>query len=221
MKVLVVEDDAKAAGYLKKGLSEEGFVVDIAGDGQAGLDAALGGVYDLMVLDVMLPILDGWTVLKEYRKKNLETPILMLTAHDTVSERVKGLSLGADDYLVKPYAFAELAARVRALLRRNGARAPEVLELDDLTLDSKRGTVLRGEVNIDLTAKEFQLLELFMRHPGEVLSRTYIAESVWEFTHENDSNVVDVSIWRLRTKVDDPYERKFIHTVRGRGYVLR
>ncbi|MGE0741150.1 MAG: heavy metal response regulator transcription factor [Hyphomonadaceae bacterium] len=221
MKLLVVEDDRKAASFLKKGLTEEGYVVDVCYDGQEGLEAILTGQYGLVVLDVMLPELDGWAVLQEMRTQACQIPVLMLTAQDSVTHRIRGLSLGADDYLIKPFAFGELAARIKAVLRRNGQAPAFALRIEDLTLDPGSGKAMRGDVALELTAKEVQLLELLLRHQGEVLSRTYIAEAVWEMTFESDSNVIDVNIRRLRAKVDDPFERKFIHTVRGRGYVIR
>lgn len=220
MKVLVVEDDPKAARFLKKGLGEEGFVVDVCHDGHDGLQAALSGQYGLMVLDVMLPVMDGWRVLDELRARASQMPVLMLTAQDAVAHRIRGLSHGADDYLVKPFAFGELAARIRAVLRRNGGIVHNALRFEDLGVDMQRGHAERAGVKLELTAKELQLLELLLRHQGEVLSRTYIAEAVWEMTFDGDSNVIDVNIRRLRAKVDDPHERKLIHTVRGRGYVL-
>jgi two-component system copper resistance phosphate regulon response regulator CusR len=221
MKLLVVEDDPRAARFLKKGLGEEGFVVDLCHDGQEGLDAALTGEYGLMVLDVMLPLLDGWSVLEEMRSRSCQMPVLMLTAQDSVAHRIRGLSHGADDYLVKPYAFGELAARIRAVLRRNGGVSLQgALRLEDLTVDPKSGRAERAGRKLELTAKELQLLEFLLQHQGEVLSRTFIAEAVWEMTFESDSNVIDVNIRRLRAKVDDPFDRKLIHTVRGRGYVV-
>lgn len=221
MKLLVVEDDPKAARFLKKGLGEEGFVVDLCHDGQDGLHAALSGQYGLMVLDVMLPVMDGWNVLEEMRARACQTPVLMLTAQDSVAHRIRGLSHGADDYLVKPYAFGELAARIRAVLRRQAPPAAPTLAFADLSLDSKRGHAQRAGVKLELTAKELLLLELLLLHQGEVLSRTFIAEAVWEMSFDGDSNVIDVNIRRLRAKVDDPYQRKLIHTARGRGYVLQ
>ncbi len=222
MKLLVVEDDQAAASFLRRGLGEEGFVVDVCGDGEEGLHAALTGQYSLMVLDVMLPVMNGWDVLHEIRARKCPMPVLMLTALDAVNHRIQGLSEGADDYLVKPFAFGELAARVRAVLRRNAAAlSGEQLSFDDLTLDAKRNHVERAGTPLRLTAKEFQLLELLLQHQGKVLSRTFIAECVWEMSFDGDSNVIDVNIKRLRAKVDDPFERKLIHTVRGRGYVLR
>jgi two-component system copper resistance phosphate regulon response regulator CusR len=221
MKLLVVEDDPKAARFLKKGLSEEGFVVDTCDDGSEGLEAALSGQYALMVLDVMLPVVDGWTVLEQVRAHGNQMPVLMLTAQDSVAHRIRGLSCGADDYLVKPFAFGELAARIRAVLRRNSGAFTGILSLDDLIVDPKRSHAERAGRKLDLTAKELQLLELLLLHKDEVLSRTYIAEAVWEMTFDGDSNVIDVNISRLRAKVDDAHERKLIHTVRGRGYVAR
>lgn len=221
MKLLVVEDDPKTSGFLQRGLSEEGFVVDVCGDGLDGLDLASGGQYDLVILDIMLPLADGWTVLRDLRKLGNSTPVLILTARDGVKDRIRGLSLGADDYLIKPFAFGELLARIRAVLRRNVGPAADVLRIGDLFLDPMRGKARRGEQAIDLTPKEIQLLELLMRHEDEVLSRTFIAERVWDMSFDSDSNVIDVNIRRLRSKVDDPFERKFIHTVRGRGYVVR
>lgn len=221
MKLLLVEDDAKAARSLQQGLREEGFLVDVANDGHAGLDQALTGGCDLVILDVSLPGMDGWTVLQQLRAKASDLPVVLLTARDALDDRVKGLSLGADDYVVKPFAFSELTARVRAVLRRRDGRVSNELSYEDLTLDLVKSKVLRADREIDLTQKEMQLLELFMRHKEEVLSRTYIAERVWEISFDGDSNVVDVSVWRLRGKIDEPFERKLIHTVRGRGYVFR
>jgi two-component system, OmpR family, copper resistance phosphate regulon response regulator CusR len=221
MKLLVVDDDPKTASYLKRGLSEEGFVVDVCHDGHDGLEGALSGQYDLLVLDIMLPVMDGWAVLHELQRYGRGIPVLVLTARDALKDRVMGLSLGADDYLVKPFAFAELLARTKAILRRNGARVGDTLRCADLVLDTQSGRASRGDQDIELTSKELQLLELLLRHRDEVLSRTYIAERVWEMNFDSDSNVIDVNIRRLRSKVDDPFERKLIHTVRGRGYVVR
>lgn len=221
MKLLVVEDDHKAAQFLKKGLGEEGFTVDLCSDGGDGLQSALTGQYGLIVLDVMLPTLDGWRVIEELRARSCDTPVLMLTALDSVAHRIRGLSHGADDYLVKPFAFGELTARIRAVLRRRSGLSGQPLRFDDLIVDPKRGFAERDGEKLDLTAKELQLLEFLLLHQGEVLTRTYIAEAVWEMTFDGDSNVIDVNIRRLRAKVDDPFERKLIHTVRGRGYVLR
>ncbi|HEV7820252.1 MAG TPA: heavy metal response regulator transcription factor [Burkholderiales bacterium] len=219
MRILVVEDEPKAACYLDKGLTENGFNVDIARNGKDGEHLALTEEYDLILLDVMLPGSDGWTILQSLRRTK-QTPVLFLTAKGTVDDRVKGLELGADDYLVKPFAFSELLARVRSILRRGTARQPDVLRVADLEIDLPRHRVSRGAERIDLTAKEFNLLLLLMRRAGEVLSRTLIAEQVWDMNFDSDTNVVDVAIRRLRAKVDDPYARKLIHNVRGVGYVL-
>jgi len=219
MKVLIVEDEAKAGDYLRKGLTENGFVVDLVRNGVDGLHLAVTGDYAVIVLDVMLPGMDGWSVLRELRKAR-DTPVIFLTARDEVEDRVKGLELGADDYLVKPFAFSELLARLRTLLRRGRNVQAEVLSSADLELDPVRRRVMRGVARIDLTAKEFSLLHLLMRRQGEVLSRTFIAEQVWDMNFDSDTNVVEVAIRRLRAKMDDPFERKLLHTVRGMGYVL-
>jgi len=221
MPLLIVEDDEKTARYLRRGLSEEGFVVDYAPDGQRGLDLASTGDYDLIILDVMLPVIDGWGVLTHLEKEGCKTPVLMLTARDSIECRVYGLTHGAEDYLVKPFAFAELLARVRNLVRRSAEQAPAVLEFEDLQLDPARHFARRAGKQIQLSVKEFQLLELLMRRRGQVLSRTYIAEQIWDMAYDHESNVVDVSIRRLRAKVDVPFPVKLVHTVRGRGYVLR
>ncbi|MFY9315902.1 MAG: heavy metal response regulator transcription factor [Burkholderiales bacterium] len=218
MKLLVVEDEKSTASFLKKGLTEHGFVVDLAADGTEGEHLALSDNYDLVVLDVMLPGRSGWEVIKNLRARK-ETPVLFLTARDKVEDRVKGLQLGADDYLVKPFAFSELIARIRSLLRRGKVVRPEILRLADLELDPVRRRATRGEQRIDLTAKEFVLLYLLMRHRGEALSRTLIAEQVWDMNFDSDTNVVDVAIRRLRAKVDDRFPNKLIHTIRGVGYV--
>jgi len=222
MKILVIEDDQRVGRLLKRGLGEEGYVVDVCHDGEEGLSSALAGDYGLVVLDAMLPYLDGWSVLDRLRRHDARLPVLMLSAMDAVSHRVRGLSLGADDYLVKPFVFTELSARIRAVLRRNtGAATTNVLQFEDLTVEPRSGLVERAGRRIDLTGKELQLLELLMRHPGEVLTRTYIAEMVWETSFDGDSNIIDVNIRRLRAKIDDPYDRKLIATVRGRGYAIR
>jgi two-component system copper resistance phosphate regulon response regulator CusR len=219
-RLLVIEDERKTASYLRKGLTENGFAVDVAAEGQEGLRLARQGDYDLIILDVMLPGRDGWSVLAELRHADSPTPVLFLTARDAVADRVKGLELGADDYLVKPFAFAELLARVRSVLRRGSGRQPETVRVGDLEVDLVRHRASRAGQRLDLTPKEFALLSLFVRRSGEVLSRPLIAEQVWEMTIESDSNVVDVHVRRLRAKVDDPFGRKLIHTVRGVGYVL-
>ena len=220
MRILVVEDERKAAAYLAKGLSENGFEVEVAAAGDDGLRRAQSADFDLIILDVMLPRLDGWGVLSALRQAGKQTPVLFLTARDAVDDRVKGLDLGADDYLVKPFAFSELLARVRTLLRRNPARQPDLVHVADLEIDVVRRRAMRAGQKLDLTPKEFGLLSLFARRAGEVLSRSLIAEQVWDVNFDSGTNVVDVHVRRLRGKVDDPFPKKLIHTVRGAGYVL-
>ena len=220
VKILIVEDEPKTGEYLRKGLGEAGFVVDLARNGPDGLHLAQTGDHDLLILDVMLPGLDGWALLQAVREAGSETPVLFLTARDEVEDRVRGLELGADDYLVKPFAFSELLARVRTLLRRGRAKEPEILRVADLELDLRRRRAVRGGARIDLTAKEFSLLELFLRRQGEVLPRMLIASQVWDMNFDSDTNVIEVAVRRLRAKVDDPFERKLIRTVRGMGYTL-
>lgn len=222
MKILVVEDEQKTGDYLKQGLTEAGFVADVARNGMDGLHLAATGDYDLLVLDVMLPGLTGWQILETLRRGGKEMPVLFLTAKDQVEDRVKGLELGADDYLVKPFAFSELLARVHALLRR-GKNTIEatVLRAADLELDLLRRRVMRGGSRIELTAKEFALLELLLRRQGEVLPRSLIASQVWDMNFDSDTNVIEVAMRRLRAKVDEPpFEPRLIRTVRGMGYVL-
>jgi two-component system copper resistance phosphate regulon response regulator CusR len=220
MKILVIEDEVKTAKFLKKGLSEAGYVIDVAADGLEGLHLAREVDFDLVILDVMLPALDGWQVLRRLREVEQKSLVLMLTARDAVHERVRGFELGADDYLVKPFAFSELLARVRSLLRRTTPRPQEALRMADLEIDLLRHRATRAGRRLDLTSKEFLLLTLLARRAGEVLSRTLIAESVWDMNFDSDTNVVDVNVRRLRSKVDDPFPVKLIHTVRGAGYVF-
>jgi two-component system, OmpR family, copper resistance phosphate regulon response regulator CusR len=220
MKILIIEDEVKTAKFLKKGLSETGFVVDVAGDGFEGLHLSQEVAFDLIILDVMLPGLDGWQVLRRMRESGRRSLVLLLTARDSVQERVQGLELGADDYLVKPFAFSELLARVRSLLRRGPIRAPESIRMADLEIDLLRQRATRAGHRLDLTSKEFLLLTLLARRAGEVLSRTLIAEAVWDMNFDSDTNVVDVNVRRLRAKVDEPFPLKLIHTVRGAGYVM-
>jgi two-component system copper resistance phosphate regulon response regulator CusR len=220
MKILIIEDEPKTARFLRKGLGEAGYVVDVAGDGVQGLYLALEVDFDLIVLDVMLPGLDGWQVLARLRDAGRRSQVLMLTARDAVHYRVQGFEMGADDYMIKPFAFSELLARVRSLLRRAAPRASETICLADLEIDLLRRRAIRAGQKLDLTAKEFVLLTLLARRAGEVLSRTLIAETVWDMNFDSDTNVVDVNVRRLRSKVDDPFPVKLIHTVRGAGYVF-
>jgi two-component system copper resistance phosphate regulon response regulator CusR len=221
MRILIVEDEIKTGDYLRQGLTEAGFVTDLVRNGTDGLHSALEQAYDLVVLDVMLPGLDGWAVLGGIRKSGKDMPVLFLTARDHVDDRVKGLELGADDYLVKPFAFSELLARVRTLLRRGSKVAvTEFLRVADLELDLLRRRVTRGGRRIDLTAKEFALLELLLRRRNEVLPRSLIASQVWDMNFDSDTNVIEVAVRRLRAKMDDDFEPKLIRTVRGMGYVL-
>jgi len=221
MKLLIVEDQPKTGQYLRQGLSEAGFITELAADGITGQHLALTGDYALLILDVMLPGRDGWQILQAVRSAGLDMPVLFLTARDAVEDRVHGLELGADDYLVKPFAFSELLARVRSLLRRGSSTTQETsLQLADLRLDLIRRRVERNGQRIDLTAKEFSLLELLLRRQGEVLPNSLIASQVWAMNYDSDSNVIEVAIRRLRLKIDDSHDQKLIHTVRGMGYVL-
>ena len=219
MRILVIEDEPKTGEYLRKGLVESGFAVDLARTGPDGLHLATSADYDLIVLDVMLPGIDGWNVMREIRQAK-DIPVLFLTARDAVDDRVKGLELGADDYLAKPFAFSELLARVRTILRRGRRREQEFIKVSDLEIDVLKRRVTRSGKRIDLTAKEFALLYLLASRKGEVLSRTLIASQVWDMNFDSDTNVVDVAIRRLRAKIDEPFSGKLIHTLRGMGYVL-
>jgi len=221
VKILIVEDEPKAGEYLRQGLGEAGFVVDLAHNGNDGLHLALQGTYDMVILDVMLPGLNGWQVLQSMRQHGLQMPAMFLTARDQVEDRVKGLELGADDYLIKPFSFAELLARVRTILRRGRSGTESTtLRVADLELDLLRRRVTRAGKRIDLTAKEFGLLELLMRRSGEVLPRSLIASQVWDMNFDSDTNVIEVAMRRLRIKIDEGQDVKLIQTVRGMGYVL-
>lgn len=221
MKLLIVEDQTKTGQYLRQGLGEAGFNADLVADGITGQQLALSGEYALLILDVMLPGRDGWQILQAVRGAGLDTPVLFLTARDAIQDRVHGLELGADDYLVKPFAFSELLARVRSLLRRGSSTQQETaLQLADLRLDLIRRRVERSGRRIDLTAKEFALLEMLLRRQGEVLPKSLIASQVWDMNFDSDTNVIEVAIRRLRIKIDDEFPSKLIHTVRGMGYVL-
>ena len=221
MRLLVVEDEKKVAHFIKRGLEEEGYAVDLAGDGEEGLAMARDGVHDLLILDIGLPRRNGLQVLAELRKRKIATPVLLLTVRATIEDKVLGLDAGADDYLTKPFAFQELVARVRALLRRRTEGSPALLQFSDLTLDPARRAVFRRGEKIDLTAKEFSLLEYFLRNPERVLTRTQIIEHVWNYDFDSGTNLVDVYVNYLRKKVDSDREPKLIHTVRGVGYVLK
>jgi two-component system copper resistance phosphate regulon response regulator CusR len=221
MRILVVEDEKKTAAFLAKGLREAGFAVEIAPDGETGLDQARAARFDLLIVDIMLPHKTGWELVAELRRDRIRRPILFLTARDSVRDRVKGLELGADDYLVKPFAFSELLARVRSVLRRAPQRQSEYLHIADLEIDMRRHKATRSGVALNLTPKEFLLLAYLVRSAGEVVSRGEIAEHVWDIGFKTDTNVVDVVVRRLRSKIDDPFKAKLIQTIRGVGYVLK
>jgi len=222
MRILLIEDDGKIAGFIEKGLREAGFVVDTRHDGPAGLELGLQGIHDAAVVDIMLPEMDGLQVIERLRRAGIDTPVLILSARQSVDDRIQGLQRGGDDYMIKPFSFSELLARVQALIRRDKKNAlPTVLSAADLEMDLLRHEVVRGTQKIDLPAKEYALLELMLRHAGTVLSKTAILEKVYEYNFDPQTNVVDVLVCRLRNKVDKDFERKLIHTVRGMGYVLR
>lgn len=220
MKILVVEDEPKTGKYLEQGLSEAGFVTDLVRDGWDGKHLALTEAYDLIILDVMLPNINGWEIIQAIRRAGKNTPVLFLTARDGIDDRVKGLELGADDYLIKPFAFSELLARVRTLLRRGKIRDPDIVQVADLVLDLQSRKLTRGGKRIELTRKEFALLELLLKRRGEVLPRSLIASQIWDMNFDSDTNVIEVAVRRLRAKMDDHFEPKLIRTVRGMGYAL-
>ena len=222
MRILLIEDEKKTAAFLSKGLRESGYAIEVASDGEAGLEFALGSQFDLLIVDVMLPKKDGWAVVGELRARGVRTPVLFLTARDRVSDRVKGLELGGDDYLVKPFALSELMARVRSLLRRSAQAVPQDhLRVADLEVDTRRNKATRGGVALNLTPKEFLLLTRLIRAEGEVVSRAEIVSHVWEIGFVPDTNVVDVVVRRMRAKVDDPFEVKLVQTIRGVGYAIK
>ena len=221
MHILIIEDEQKIAAFLRRGLMENGFVADVAEDGEKGLDYALVRKIDLIILDVVLPKRDGWSLITELRQAGLHTPVLFLTARDSVHDRVKGFDLGADDYLIKPFHFSELLARVRSLLRRSAVRREETIEIGDLQIDPRRHKATRGGTLLNLTPKEFSLLLHLANSAGDVISRTEIVEQVWDINFDTGTNVVDVMMRRLRAKLDDPFEKKMIETIRGIGYVLK
>src|ERR1700730_5589808 len=220
MRLLVIEDETRTATHLQKGLQENGFTVDVASDGFEGLQLARTGRYALIVLDIMLPELTGWAVIDELRREGIQIPVLLLTARDRVEDRVKGLQMGADDYLVKPYAFSELLARIRTILKRGSTVQEEVLRIADLELDPRRYKVTRAGHDLHLSRREFVLLSCLAREAGEVVSRTRIVEEVWDINFDTGTNIVEAAMRRLRAKVDDPFEKPLIHNVRGIGYVL-
>lgn len=220
MRVLIIEDNIKQANHLHDALKENYYIPDVAYDGQEGLYLATTNNYDIIIMDVMLPHVDGWTLVQKIRGINQNIPILFLTARDKLEDRVKGIELGADDYLVKPFAFSELFVRIRSLLRRNQQLATDIIQIADLKIDTSKHKVTRGDARLNLTAKEFLLLLFLARKTGEVVSRTLIAEQVWDINFDSDTNAIDVAIKRLRDKIDGTFTTKLIHTVRGAGYVL-
>lgn len=220
MRILIVEDENKTAAYLRQGLTEAGFQVDIAENGENGLFQATQQHYDLVILDVMLPKIDGWSLITRIRAKKQDQRVLFLTAKDNIEDKVKGLELGADDYLIKPFAFSELLARIRTLLRRGSVQQSNHIRIADLTIDLAKHKANRGDSTLHLSSKEFALLVFLAQHPGQVLSRTLIAERIWDINFSSDTNVIDVAIKRLRQKIDDGFEKKLIHTLRGVGYVF-
>ena len=220
MRILIIEDEPKVAAYMRKGLVEQGFAVDVVGNGTAGLHEATTNAYDLAVVDVTLPFLDGWSVVERMRSADVVTPVLFVTARDAVEDRVRGLELGGDDYLVKPFAFSEFLARVRALLRRGTTQQLENIRVGNLTVNLLRRRAERAGLRIDLSPQEFVLLSVLSRRSGEIMSRTLLAEQVWDMNFDSDTNVVDVAIRRLRAKIDVPFSKSLIHTIRGVGYVL-
>lgn len=221
MRIAVIEDEKKTAAFLAKGLREAGYTVETAADGEAGLQLVRAGEFDLAIIDVMLPKKDGWSVLAELREAGVRTPVLFLTARDSVRDRVKGLERGADDYLVKPFAFSELLARIHTILRRAPAQPETHLRVRDLEIDTTKNRASRAGIELELTPKEFLLLAYLARSAGDVITRSQIVDHVWNLGAEPETNVVDVVVRRLRAKVDDPFERKLVHTVRGVGYVLK
>ncbi|MFO7765540.1 MAG: response regulator transcription factor [Pelovirga sp.] len=221
MNILVVEDEQKVAGFIQRGLEEEGYKVELAFDGDAGIEKGLTGAFDLILMDIMLPKKDGIAVIRELREQNITTPVLCLTARDSVDDKVTGLDIGADDYLAKPFAFAELVARCRALIRRGTSDRGAEIHFADLRLDPVTHKVWRADKEIELTSKEYALMEYFMRNPNKVLTRTMIAENVWDYSFDSFTNIIDVYVNYLRNKIDRDYDKKLIHTVRGSGYVLK
>ncbi len=221
MKILVIEDEKKVANFIKQALVAELYSVDLANDGERGLEMLLSSEYDLLILDIMLPKMDGYTILQELRKQNYTLPVLVLTARDSVTDKVKGLDLGADDYLCKPFVLEELFARIRSLLRRQNVEKSNILKLDNLELDTISHTAKRGEKKIELTAREYELLDFLLRNKNRVLNRSVIAQHVWEYNFDVESNIVDVYINRLRNKIDDGTANKLIHSIKGVGYIMK